>query len=63
LIDFTCSCSFAAVGKNGDRLRELQAETYCNVTVPGRDSNSDIIRVTGPREGIDKAAHRIIQVS
>jgi len=31
--------------------------------VPGRDSNSDIVRITGPREGIEKAAHKMIVMS
>lgn len=53
----------AIIGRNGERLKELQAETDCTVTVPGRDSNSDIVRISGPREGIDKAAHRIIELS
>lgn len=31
--------------------------------MPGRDNASDLIRVTGPREGIEKALHQIQLVS
>ena len=51
------------VGSGGKRLRDLEEETVCHITVPGRDSNSSIIKISGPREGIEKAAHKIIMLS
>jgi rRNA processing protein Krr1/Pno1 len=51
------------VGKEGRRLRELEEETDCHIVVPGRDQQSNIIKITGPRDGIEKAAHKIIMFS
>uniref|UniRef100_A0A9J2PCM1 K Homology domain-containing protein n=1 Tax=Ascaris lumbricoides TaxID=6252 RepID=A0A9J2PCM1_ASCLU len=47
------------IGKEGSKLRQLEQETDCRIVVPGRDSPSDIIRIIGPREGIEKAVHEI----
>lgn len=51
------------IGKEGKRLRELEAETDCRIQMPGREKNTDIIKVTGPKEGIDRALHKIQQIS
>lgn len=47
------------IGKEGIKLRQLEQETDCRIVVPGRDSASDIIKIIGPREGIEKAVHEI----
>ncbi|CAJ0957494.1 unnamed protein product, partial [Mesorhabditis belari] len=53
----------ALIGKEGAALRSLEADTNCRIMVPGRDENSKTIKVTGPREGIDRAIAHIKRVS
>lgn len=45
------------------KLRQLEQDTDCRIMVPGRDSPSDIIKIIGPRDGIEKAVHEIQLVS
>ncbi|CDW54567.1 General transcription factor 3C polypeptide 2 [Trichuris trichiura] len=47
------------IGKEGRRLQELEKETDCRILVPNRDSLSEMVKVIGPREGIEKAIHRV----
>ena len=47
------------LGKNGKKLLDLQNQTGTKISVPRQDSNSDVIKITGLKEGIDKAAHEI----
>lgn len=51
------------LGREGSKLRQLEQETDCRIMVPGRDNPSDIIKIIGPREGIEKAAHEIQSAS
>ncbi|KRY35703.1 Vigilin [Trichinella spiralis] len=47
------------IGKEGRRLHLLEKETDCRIVVPHRNNSSDVIKVIGPREGIEKAIHKI----
>ncbi|VBB30290.1 unnamed protein product [Acanthocheilonema viteae] len=47
------------IGREGIKLRQLEQDTDCRIMVPGRDSPSDIIKIIGPRDGIEKAVHEI----
>ncbi|VDK79439.1 unnamed protein product [Litomosoides sigmodontis] len=51
------------IGREGIKLRQLEQDTDCRIMVPGRDSPSDIIKIIGPRDGIEKAVHEIQLVS
>ncbi|VDK29175.1 unnamed protein product [Gongylonema pulchrum] len=51
------------IGKEGSKLRQLEQETDCRIMVPGRDAPSDIIKIVGPREGIERAVHELQLVS
>lgn len=51
------------LGREGIKLRLLEQDTDCRIVVPGRDSPSDIIKIIGPRDGIEKAMHEIQLVS
>lgn len=51
------------IGKEGSKLRQLEQDTDCRIIIPGRDSPSDVIKIVGPREGIEKAVHEIQLVS
>lgn len=51
------------IGKEGSALRQLEAETNCRITIPSRDTPSQIIKIVGPREGIERAVAYIKSVS
>lgn len=51
------------IGKEGKKLQQLEKETTCRILIPGKDSPSDVIRIVGPRDGIEKAVHHILTVS
>ncbi|KAL0268526.1 UNVERIFIED_CONTAM: hypothetical protein PYX00_010437 [Menopon gallinae] len=47
------------LGKGGQKLKDLEKATGCKITVPIISDPSDAITITGPKEGIEKAAHEI----
>lgn len=51
------------IGKAGDTLKALEAETNTHINIPNRDSPSDVIKITGPREGMERAAAHIQRVA
>lgn len=48
------------LGKGGKRLQELELLTQTKITLP---KESEIIRIVGTKEGIDRAKHEIQLVS
>lgn len=51
------------LGPKGKRLEEIELNTATKVTIPRVEKNSDIITITGTREGIEKALHQIQLIS
>ncbi|XP_058464873.1 vigilin isoform X1 [Malaya genurostris] len=47
------------LGKKGERLRELEKITATKIMVPRITDDSDIITISGTKEGIEKAEHEI----
>ncbi|XP_045445479.1 vigilin [Melitaea cinxia] len=47
------------LGKQGQKLKELEKVTATKISVPGIADNSEIITITGTKEGIEKAEHEI----
>ncbi|KAH1009812.1 vigilin [Dendroctonus ponderosae] len=47
------------LGKKGDRLKELEKQTGTKISVPNMNDESDVLTITGPKEGIEKAEHEI----
>ena len=47
------------LGKKGERLKELEKITATKISVPSMNDNSDILTITGTKEGIEKAEHQI----
>ncbi|GAB6018560.1 hypothetical protein CHUAL_000255 [Chamberlinius hualienensis] len=47
------------MGKNGKFLKELEMTTATKITIPRADENSDIIKIMGTKENVDKARHEI----
>lgn len=51
------------LGKQRQRMNELEKTTATKIVVPGVDVNSDIITITGTKEGIEKAEHELKVIS
>lgn len=51
------------LGKGGKKLIDLEQNTGTKIQIPKQDEESDLIRITGTREAIDKAAHEIQVIS
>lgn len=51
------------LGKSGKKLQELELNTATKITIPRPEENSDIIRIVGTKEGLDKARHEIQIIS
>lgn len=47
------------LGKKGERLRELEKITATKISVPPVSDPSEVITITGTKEGIEKAEHEI----
>lgn len=47
------------LGKNGKKLNDLQTATSTRITVPRQNEDSEIVRIIGPKEGIEKVIHEI----
>lgn len=51
------------LGKQGQKLKDLEKNTATKINVPHINDNSDIITITGTKEGIEKAEHEIRVIS
>lgn len=51
------------LGKQGQRLKDLEKTTATKINVPGVQDQSDIITITGTKDGIEKAEHEIRVIS
>lgn len=51
------------IGKNGEKLQELELKTATKIAIPRPDDPSASIRITGTKEGIEKARHEILLIS
>lgn len=51
------------IGKNGEKLQELELKTATKIAIPRPDDPSVNIRITGTKEGIEKARHEVLLIS
>ncbi|XP_043519288.1 vigilin [Frieseomelitta varia] len=51
------------LGKQGQRLKDLEKTTATKINVPSVQDQSDTITITGTKEGIEKAEHEIRVIS
>ncbi|KAG7257784.1 hypothetical protein CRUP_013482, partial [Coryphaenoides rupestris] len=51
------------IGKNGEKLQELELRTATKIAVPRPDGPGASIRITGTKEGIEKARHEVLLIS
>lgn len=47
------------LGRLGQKLKELERATATKISVPAIADNSEIVTITGTKEGIEKAEHEI----
>ena len=51
------------LGKGGERLQRLESETATKISLPKANEDGSEITITGPRDGIEMAIHKINEVS
>ena len=51
------------LGAKGKKLAELELETATKILIPRQEENSDVIKITGSKEGLDRAQHEIQLIS
>ena len=51
------------LGPKGKRLAELELLTATKISIPRQDENSDVITITGTKDGIERARHEIQEIS
>lgn len=51
------------LGKGGSKLKAIELSTATKIITPRSDENSEMIKITGTKEGIDKAKHEIQLIS
>jgi len=51
------------LGKGGERLQKIEADTATKINMPKVNEETTQITITGPRDGIELAIHRINEVS
>lgn len=51
------------IGKNGEKLQDLELKTATKIQIPRPEDASNHIRITGTREGIEKARHEVLLIS
>jgi hypothetical protein len=51
------------LGKSGKKLQELELSTATKISIPKPDEGSDLLRLSGTKEGIERARHEIQCIS
>lgn len=51
------------LGKQGTRLKNVELNTATKIHMPRADEPSESIRISGTKEGVDKAKHQIQIIS
>ncbi|XP_055556517.1 vigilin-like [Falco cherrug] len=51
------------IGKKGERLQDLKLKTATKMQIPRPDDPSNQIKISGTKEGIEKARHEILLIS
>uniref|UniRef100_UPI00358DE364 vigilin isoform X2 n=1 Tax=Myxine glutinosa TaxID=7769 RepID=UPI00358DE364 len=51
------------IGRNGEKMQDLELKTATKIQIPRPDDASNQIKITGTKEGIEKARHEIQLIS
>lgn len=47
------------LGQKGKHLEQIELSTSTKIMVPRQEDNSDIVTITGTKEGIERAKHEL----
>lgn len=51
------------IGKSGEKLQELELKTATKIQIPRPEDPSNLIKISGTKEGLEKAKHEILLIS
>ena len=52
------------IGRDGANLKRIELSTATKITVPkSSDTTSDIVRIMGTKDGVEKARHQVQRIS
>ncbi|XP_065122761.2 high density lipoprotein binding protein a isoform X2 [Paramisgurnus dabryanus] len=51
------------IGKSGEKLQELELKTATKIQIPRPDDTNNHIKISGTKEGLEKAKHEILLIS
>lgn len=51
------------LGKHASKIKQLEQGTNTKITVPRQDDSSDVVRISGNKEGVDSARQQILSFS
>ena len=51
------------IGREGQKLKTIELQTATKISVPRTEDNTNVIRIVGTREGVDKARHQVQLIS
>uniref|UniRef100_A0A3Q3WA91 Vigilin n=1 Tax=Mola mola TaxID=94237 RepID=A0A3Q3WA91_MOLML len=51
------------IGKNGEKLQDMELKTATKIQIPRPDDPSNQIKISGTKEGLEKAKHEILLIS
>ena len=51
------------IGKEGQKLKSIELATATKISIPRHDDPSDVIKIVGTKDGLDKARHQIQIIS
>ena len=51
------------IGGKGQKLKSIEMSTGTKVKISSSEDSSDVIKIVGTREGVDKARHQIQEIS
>ena len=51
------------IGREGAKLHSIELSTATKISVPRSDDSSEVVKIVGTKEGVDKARHQIQVIS
>ena len=51
------------IGREGAKLHSIELSTATKISVPRSEDSSEVVKIVGTKEGVDKARHQIQVIS
>ena len=51
------------IGREGSKLKGIELSSATKISIPRFDDSSDVIRIVGTKEGVDRARHQLQTIS